>query len=44
LQLAIRGGQSGSGRIRMTDGTEADFVFGTRRRLFSEFGLKAMAK
>jgi hypothetical protein len=29
-----RGGQSGSGRIRMTDGTEADFVFGNAAAAF----------
>lgn len=29
-----RGGQSGSGRIRMTDGTEADFVFGNSAAAF----------
>jgi hypothetical protein len=28
------GGQSGSGRIRMTDGTEADFVFGNAAAAF----------
>jgi hypothetical protein len=29
-----RGGQSGSGRVRLSDGTEADFVFGNAAAAF----------